>query len=56
MNQPTVRPVLLNREQYETLRAIQEKERSKSPLGIAPTIHVIARKLMAKALADYAPE
>ncbi|MCS0528937.1 hypothetical protein [Klebsiella grimontii] len=50
MTTPTVKPVLLSIEQIEKLRALQEKERNKSPLGIAPTIHVIARQLMDNAL------
>jgi len=50
MNKSTLKPVLLTREQIEALQAIQREERSKSPLNIAPTIHVIARHLMAKAL------
>ena len=56
IQQPTVKPVLMRVEQIEALRKIQEKERAKSPVGVAPTIHVIARGLMDKALADYAPE
>ena len=52
MNQPAVKPVLLSREQYAVLRQIQEQERSKSTLGIAPTVHVIARRLMEKAISD----
>ncbi|MDU6416557.1 hypothetical protein [Mixta calida] len=47
-----VKPVLLSIEQLEALRKIQEQERSKSVLGVAPTIHVIARGLMDKALAQ----
>ncbi|WP_193556622.1 hypothetical protein [Erwinia persicina] len=50
--QPTVKPVLIRVEQIEALRKIQERERAKSPLGVAPTIHVIARGLMDKALAQ----
>lgn len=45
-------PVLLSKEQVGAIRRIQEQERSKSPLGVAPTIHVIARSLMDKALKD----
>ncbi|WP_455817094.1 hypothetical protein [Pseudomonas cerasi] len=50
--QPTVKPILIRVEQIEALRKIQEQERAKSPLGLAPTIHVIARGLMDKALAQ----
>ena len=52
MNTAPLKPVLLSREQIAALQAIQEQERSKSPLNIAPTIHVIARQLMDKALAQ----
>ncbi|AYH02579.1 MULTISPECIES: hypothetical protein [Pectobacterium] len=45
-------PVLLSKEQVSTIRRLQEQERSKSPLGVAPTIHVIARSLMDKALKE----
>jgi len=50
MNTASLKPVLLNSEQITALREIQEQERSKSPLNIAPTIHVIARQLMDNAL------
>lgn len=50
MATPSVKPVLLSLEQIEKLRTLQENERKKSPLGIAPTIHVIARQLMDRAL------
>ncbi|EBD0123537.1 hypothetical protein EWV18_21245, partial [Salmonella enterica subsp. enterica serovar Muenster] len=50
MATPSVKPVLLSRDQIEQLRALQEQERKKSPLGLAPTIHVIARQLMDRAL------
>ena len=50
MATPSVKPVLLSLEQIEKLRTLQENERKKSPLGIAPPIHVIARLLMDRAL------
>ena len=50
MATPSVKPVLLSMEQIEKLRTLQENERKKSPLGIAHTIHVIARQLMERAL------
>lgn len=56
MVQPTVKPVLLSIQQLDALRKIQEQERAKSSLGIAPTIHVIARGLMDKALAQLNEE
>lgn len=52
MSTASLKPVLLSREQITALREIQEQERSKSPLNIASTIHVIARQLMDKALAQ----
>ncbi|WP_165698251.1 hypothetical protein [Chimaeribacter coloradensis] len=56
MIQTHVKPVLLSIKQLEALRKIQEQERAKSALGVAPTIHVIARGLMDKALAQLAQE
>jgi len=56
MQKCTVKTVLIKVEQFEELRKLQEKERAKSPLGVAPTIHVIARGLMDKALAQLAQE
>ena len=50
MSTASLKPVLLSREQITALREIQEQERRKSPLNIAPTIHVIARQLMDNAL------
>lgn len=40
MATPSVKPVLLSLEQIEKLRTLQENERKKSPLGIAPTIGI----------------
>ncbi|YCH31659.1 hypothetical protein M1D48_06320 [Erwinia sp. D4-22] len=56
MQKCTVKTVPIKVEQYEGLRKLQEKERAKSPLGVAPTIHVIARGMMDKALAQLAQE
>lgn len=53
---PTIKSVLMRVERIEALRKIQEKEHAKSPLGVAPTIHVIARGLMDKALAQLDQE
>ncbi|WP_212749211.1 hypothetical protein, partial [Escherichia coli] len=47
-----VKPVLLSRRQIEALQRIQDEERQKSVLGVAPSIHVIARQLMDKALKE----
>lgn len=49
-----VRPVLLNKEQMNAIRQIQEAERNKSALGLAPSIHEIARKLIGNALSNMA--
>ena len=51
MSMPKVKPVLLSAKQIEALHRIQDEERRNSQLHIAPTIHVIARQLMDKALA-----
>ncbi|MEK9221760.1 hypothetical protein TYH27_00275 [Enterobacter mori] len=40
-----VKPVLLNGEQIQALKTIQERERQKSGMGIAPSIHAVARKV-----------
>lgn len=45
-----VRPILLSQEQVNSLERIQAEERAKSQLGITPSLHVIARGLMDKAL------
>lgn len=51
MKKPSAKPVLLSGEQLAAIREIQERERKRSALGVAPSIHQIARSLMAKALA-----
>lgn len=56
MRKPNVKPVLLSSEQMQAIRNIQERERQRSDLGVAPTVHQIARGLMAKALASLAAE
>lgn len=50
MRQLTVKPILLSKHQIDAIRQIQEQERAHSQLGVAPSIHVIARQLMDKAL------
>ncbi|WP_193568598.1 hypothetical protein [Citrobacter sp. NCU1] len=50
MRSPNVKPVLLTKEQIDALHQLQEKERKNSPLGIAPSLHEVARRLMDKAL------
>lgn len=52
MSKPNVKPVLLSAEQMQAIYNIQERERQRSDLGVAPTVHQIARSLMAKALAS----
>jgi hypothetical protein len=51
---PSVKPVLLSAEQMTALQVIQQQEAERSPLGIRPGINEVARRLMAKALADVA--
>ena len=50
MRKSTLKPVLLSVQQIAALEEIQKQERNKSPLDIAPTIHVIARKVFDQAL------
>lgn len=50
MRNPSVKPILLTHEQIDALHRLQEEERRSSPLGIAPSIHEVARRLMAKVL------
>lgn len=42
--------VLLTRGQVEALQRLQEQERKRSELGITPSIHEVARRLMNQAL------
>ncbi|MCC8368265.1 hypothetical protein J8V57_18860 [Xenorhabdus sp. PB61.4] len=42
--------ILLTRQQMDALRQIQQDEYSRSELGIKPTLHEVARKLVDKAL------
>ncbi len=51
-----VSAILLSTHQIEAIKKIQEKEQERSTLGVAPTIHAIARGLMDKALAQIAQE
>ena len=52
MSKQSVKPVLLSEAQIQAIRKIQEKQRQQSGIGVAPTIHEIARGLMDKALAS----
>lgn len=45
MENSKVKPVLLNGEQIQALKNIQERERQNSGMGIAPSIHAVARKV-----------
>ncbi|MGA7586038.1 MAG: hypothetical protein WCB03_08420 [Rouxiella badensis] len=49
-NKARVKPILLSQEQVNSLVRIQAEERAKSPLGITPSVHEVARRLVAKAL------
>lgn len=44
--------ILLRREQMEDLKRIQERQRQQSVIGVAPSVHEIARGLMTKALSE----
>ncbi|HCM7508071.1 TPA: hypothetical protein N3486_000271 [Klebsiella aerogenes] len=52
MSKQSVKPVLLREEQIQAIRKIQDQQRKQSEIGVAPTIHEIARGLMEKALAS----
>lgn len=52
MSKQSVKPVLLSEAQIQAIRKIQEKQREQSGIGVAPTIHEIARGLVDKALAS----
>lgn len=47
---PNFKPILLTKEQMEVIKRIQDGERSKSPLNVAPTLNAFARGLMEKIL------
>lgn len=50
MKNTTMKPVLLTKEHIDALHRLQDAERCNSSLGIAPSIHEIARRLMDKVL------
>ena len=56
MSRQSVKPVLLSHEQIKALSNIQEQHRKASSIGVAPTIHEIARGLVDKALASLSNE
>ncbi len=49
---PNFKPVLLTKEQMAEVKRIQDEERSKSPLNLAPSLNAIVRGLVNKALAS----
>ncbi len=49
---PNYKPVLLTKEQIEAVKQLQEEERRRSPLNVAPTVNAIVRGLVNKALAS----
>ena len=53
MSKQSVKPVLLNDDQMQAIRKIQEQQRELSGLGVAPSIHEIARGLVDKALSMH---
>lgn len=53
MSKQSVKPVLLSEAQIQAIRKIQEKQRQQSGIGVAPTIHEIARGLVDKALKQH---
>ncbi|XBS69907.1 hypothetical protein ABK905_00515 [Acerihabitans sp. KWT182] len=53
MAKQKVQVVLLSGEQVQAIREIQEQQRQKSGIGVAPTIHEIARGLVDQALAQH---
>ncbi|HBX9998997.1 hypothetical protein [Klebsiella variicola] len=56
MSKQSVKPVLLSEAQIQAIRKIQEKQRQQSGIGVAPTIHEIARGLVDAALATISAE
>ncbi|MDI9108900.1 MULTISPECIES: hypothetical protein [Serratia] len=44
------KPILIEHDCVEAMKRLQEQERSKSPLGVAPSPQDIARGLIRKAL------
>ncbi|MEQ0736323.1 hypothetical protein [Enterobacter asburiae] len=55
MSKVNVKPVLLNGEQIQALKTIQERERQKLGMGIAPSIHAVARKVFDAGLPVHDP-
>jgi len=53
MAKKKVQVVLLSGEQIQAIRKIQEQQRKMSGIGVAPSIHEIARGLVDHALAQH---
>lgn len=49
---PNFKPVMLTMDQMVRIRALQDAEKAKSPLNLAPTINAIARGLVDTALSQ----
>ncbi|HGU6860856.1 TPA: hypothetical protein ACNAC2_003384 [Klebsiella quasipneumoniae] len=56
MSKQSVKPVLLSEAQIQAIIKIQEKQCQQSGIGVAPTIHEIARGLVDTALATISAE
>ncbi|MCG7803795.1 MULTISPECIES: hypothetical protein [Enterobacter] len=54
MSKQNVKPVLLSETQIQAIRNIQKQHREISGIGVAPSIHEIARGLIDSALATHA--
>ncbi|MEN0630536.1 hypothetical protein AAIG33_24410 [Phytobacter ursingii] len=54
MSKQSVKPVLLSQAQIQEIKKIQAQERQHSAMGIEPSIHEIARRLVDKALTSLA--
>lgn len=54
MSKQSVKPVLLSQAQIQEIKKIQAQERQHSAMGIEPSIHEIARRLVDKALMSLA--
>lgn len=54
MSKQSVKPVLLSDAQIQAIKKIQAQERQQSVMGIEPSIHDIARRLVDKALTSLA--
>lgn len=53
-NNPNFKTILLTKEQIAVLEKIRQAEHRNSPLGLSPSLHAIARRIMDSALEAYA--